>query len=154
MAKLRNILIFSTIFWKLFYKMNKIGPKEKFDPKKCIPQSRRIPSSDHHFYRFGFSQYRNGCTHRSKLYHPLLVFILPLLYTLRCLYSALIPPKTNEFHLIIGNSKKRINNNFLTLYFEKWFRTFKTVQNGLDSEIFGWLPVPKRCRTVFVWLLG
>ena len=48
--------------------MIKIGPKDKkFDPKKCIPQSWRIPSSGHHFYRYGFSQYRNDCTDRSKL---------------------------------------------------------------------------------------
>ena len=84
--------------------MNKIGPKEnKFDPKKCIPQSWRIPSSGHHFYRFGFSQYRNGCTDRSKVYHPLLIFILTSLYIMRIPYSALTPPKTPEFHLLIGD---------------------------------------------------
>ena len=84
--------------------MNKIGPKEKkFDPKKCIPQSWRIPSSGHHFYRFGFSQYRNGCTDRSKLYHPLLVFIVSSLFILKCLYSALTPSKTTNFYLLIGD---------------------------------------------------
>src|ERR1700759_148343 len=84
--------------------MNKIGRKEKkFDPKKCIPQSWRIPSSGHHFYRFGFSQYRNGCTDRPKLYHPLLVFIIPFLFILRCPYLALTPKKSNEFHLWIGD---------------------------------------------------
>src|ERR1700761_9332523 len=93
--------------------MNKIGPKEKkFDPKDCIPQSWRIPSSGHHFYRYGFSQYRNGCTDRSKLYHPLLVFILSLILNLRCLYSAVTPEQSPDFHLIIGDFSYFIGMQF------------------------------------------
>src|ERR1700712_739992 len=93
--------------------MNKIGPKEKkFDPKKCIPQSWRIPSSGHHFYRYGFSQYRNGCTDRSKLYHPLLVFILPLVYSLRCIHSVVIPPQSQDYHLLIGDWGYFMNMQF------------------------------------------
>ena len=75
----------------------------KFDPNRTLPENWVISSSGQHFYRFGFSQYRNGCTDRSKLYHPLLVFIVQLLYMLRCLYSALTPPKTKYFHLLIGD---------------------------------------------------
>src|ERR1700761_3459283 len=103
--------------------MNKIGPKEKkFDPKKCIPQSWRIPSSGQHFYRFGFSQYRNGCTDRPKLYHPLLVFILLFITNLRFMYSAVIPPQTPDFHLIIGDYCYFIGMQFhmnlmITLFF-------------------------------------
>src|ERR1700748_2810349 len=84
--------------------MNKIVPKdEKFDPKKFIPQSWRIPSSGHHFYRYGFSQYRNGCTDRSKLYHPLLVFIIPLFGIIKSFYLALTSEKPLEFHLLMGD---------------------------------------------------
>ena len=60
---------------KLFAVMPKISPKPKeFDPRISIPLNWRIASSGHHFYRYGFSQYRNGCTDQSKLYHPLLLF--------------------------------------------------------------------------------
>ena len=84
--------------------MNKIVPiVRKFDPKKCIPQSWRIPSSGQHFYRYVFSQYRNGCTDRSKLYHPLFVFIIIFIMNLRFMYSVAIPPQTTDFHLIIGD---------------------------------------------------
>ena len=84
--------------------MNNIVPKEKkFDPNKCIPEIWRIPSSGQHFYRFGFSQYRNGCTDRSKLYHPLLVFIFPFVYNFKLMYSAINSHKSQEFHLLIGN---------------------------------------------------
>ena len=84
--------------------MNKIGPKEKkVDSKKCIPQSWRIHSSGHHFYRYGISQYRNGCIDRSKLYHPLLVFILPLVLEMKFFYSAVTTEKSFDFHLLIGD---------------------------------------------------
>ena len=75
----------------------------KFDPNRTLPENWVISSSGHHFYRSGFSQYRNGCTDRSKLYHPLLVFTIALIIILRCLYSALTSPKTNYFHLLIGD---------------------------------------------------
>ena len=101
--------------------MNKILSKTtEFDPKKCIPQSWRIPSSGYYFYRFGFSQYRNVCTDRPKLYHPLLVFILPFIYTLRCIYSTVTPPKPPDFHLLIGDWGHFIDMQFhmnLTLMF-------------------------------------
>ena len=111
--------------------MNKIGSKEyKFDPKKCIPQSWRIPSSGHHFYRFGFSQYRKGCTDRSKLYHPLLVFILSFLYILRCLYSALTPPKSDDFYFLIGDW-----GHFIDMRFHMNMMLFFSISVGVTSQL-------------------
>ena len=111
--------------------MNKIGPKEKkFDPKKCIPQSWRIPSSGQHFYKFGFSQYKNGCTDRSKLYHPLLVFLLALIYILKCIYCSLTPSKTNDFHLLIGDF-----GHFLDMGFHMNMGIFLAFGVGVLSQL-------------------
>ena len=75
----------------------------KFVSEKTLPKEWIIPSSGQHFYRFGFSQFRNGCTDRSKLYHPLLIFVITMAYSLRCIYSALTPPVTPDYHLLIGD---------------------------------------------------
>ena len=84
--------------------MNKIGPKEKkFDPKKCIPQSWRIPSSGQHFYRYGFSPVMNGCTNRQKIFHPVLVSIVISALLIRFIFSLVTPIKTPEFHLYVGD---------------------------------------------------
>ena len=111
--------------------MTKICPKgKKFNPNERLPNDWIIPSSGHHFYRYGFSQYRNGFTDRPKLYYPLLVFILSLVYNLRCLYSALTPPKTKDFHLLIGDW-----GYFVGLQFQVNIMQFLWIGVGLVSQI-------------------
>ena len=84
--------------------MPKISPKRKrFDPKNAIPLEWRIPYSGQHFYRFGFSQYRNDCTDRSKLYHPLIVFPTVFIFCIKYIYLSINAIKTFEFHLYIGD---------------------------------------------------
>ena len=83
--------------------MTKITPKDIFDSKILIPENWRIASSGHHFYKYGFSQYRNGCTDRSKLYQPLLVSVISFVTNLRFFYLAYTSEKSSEFHLLIGD---------------------------------------------------
>ena len=84
--------------------MLKISYKRiEFDPRIAIPLEWRIPFSGQHFYRYGFSQYRNGCTDRSKLYHPLIVFPTVLIFCIKYIYLSITPIKSFEFHSYIGN---------------------------------------------------
>ena len=108
--------------------MNKIGPKvKKFDPKEFIPQSWRIPSSGQHFYgqhRYGLSEYKNGCTDRSKLYHPLLVFIMTFVYSFKYInnFRIIFINLFNCFQKSIKSLQKRrhlIQRNALTIIF--WY---------------------------------
>ena len=76
---------------------------KKFNPNERLPDNWIIPSSGQHFYRFGFSQYRNGCTDRPKLYHPLLVALVICIIIIRFMYLLATPTKTIAFHLYIGD---------------------------------------------------
>ena len=111
--------------------MTKICPKvNKFNPNERLPTDWIIPSSGQHFYRFGFSQYRNGCTDRPKLYHSLLVFIIPFVYNLRCLYSALTHPKSDDFHLLIGDW-----GHFIDMQFHMNLTIFLALSIAIFSQI-------------------
>ena len=57
------------------------------DPRTLLQKHLRIPNSGHHFYKFCFSQHRNGCPQRPPLYHQLLVFIIQSILTDRFVYS-------------------------------------------------------------------
>ena len=83
-------------------KMSDPGVHE-FNSRIIISEKWRIPSSGQHFYRYGFSQYRNGCIDRSKLYHPLFVFILPIVFNLKQLCSAFTPHNKPGFQILMGN---------------------------------------------------
>ena len=95
--------------------MTKVNPKQKktfveedveedgFNPKNIIPLNWRIPSSGQHFYKYGFSLLRNGCTHRSKLNHPLLVFVITFSITVKCVYFMFTTRQSPELRLLFGD---------------------------------------------------
>ena len=75
----------------------------------------RISSAGKHFYRYGLSLYPNGCTNRSKLFHPILVFTISLAYFIRCLisiYWTQLPDKPFKYYLFIGDFAFFINLSF------------------------------------------
>ena len=75
----------------------------KISPFVVLPLQMRIPASGTHFYKMGFSNFKNGCTERLLLYHPIFVFTLPTIYLLRFIYSILTPNRTQNFYLAIGD---------------------------------------------------
>ena len=95
---------------------------KKFDPRTVLPPELRIPYSGQHFYRYGFSLYRNGSTSRSPLYHPLLVFIGPSLMTTKFMYLYMTPDHSSHFHRVMGdfgyfmNLKKFMNISLVLVY--------------------------------------
>ena len=88
---------------KDYIEMNSHIEEEPFDPNRPILPNWRIASSGQHFYRYGISQYRDRCRRRSKLYDPLLVFIISFVMTVKSTYFAITPQKSPDFHILFGD---------------------------------------------------
>ena len=83
--------------------MDEISTEEKIDPMKHLPLHMQIPSSGKHFYKIGLSNFKNGCQHRSLFFHPILVFVVPVVVMFKCFYAVLTPNRTKQFYLYIGD---------------------------------------------------
>ena len=78
---------------------------KELDPNECLPEDMRIPSAGQHFYRSGFSLYNYGVTERKAIFHPILVFIVQMIYLVKFCWSMMTPVdyKSRHFHLLIGD---------------------------------------------------
>ena len=76
---------------------------EHYHPQHILPSEWRIKYAGQHFYRYGFSPIINGCTHRPKIYHPVLVSVVISALLIKFIYSVVTPIKTTEFHLYMGD---------------------------------------------------
>ena len=85
--------------------LNLIKQTVDLDPNRKLPEIWRIPSAAHHLYRLGISLYPNGCTKRSLIYHPIIVFLMPFIHWIIFTYSALDSGLSTNYwqYLIVGD---------------------------------------------------
>ena len=84
------------------------------DPDKTLPERWIIKSAAHQLYRLGISLYPNGCTNRPLYYHPIIVFLMPVMLWIRFTYSVIDPGLSTNYwdYLIVGDFGYFMNTRF------------------------------------------
>lgn len=100
--QLKRQLVVSFDKWKRITNIVSDDPT-KYRPNKPLPVNLRVPSSGTHFYKLGFSNFRNGCSDRHWIFHPFLVFLVPFVNILRFAYSILTPDLPPRLYLYLGD---------------------------------------------------
>ena len=62
-----------------------------FNPKKRLPKEITIKSKGNYLYKIGLSLFANGLTKKNRFIHPILLFIMSLLFMFRSIVVILIP---------------------------------------------------------------
>ena len=75
----------------------------KYHPNQVLPINLRVPTSGTHFYKMGFSNFKNDWSDRHWINHPLLVFIIPTIHILKFIYTILTPDLQPIQYLYIGD---------------------------------------------------
>ena len=93
----------------------KVNPKVTIKRNKLLPGSLVIRRAGTHLYSIGLSLYKPlNATNRSLIYNPYFVFTFFLMFYIREIILFIIPEKSENFYLLVGEISHFIGHRIAT----------------------------------------